>query len=199
MNRDPVFLEGKHRCLHDPHLTPLTALIESWRKEGRLVPWADPDSGGVHSKILFLHESPGPASSSLHGSGMISPDNNDQTAARFWRLSEAAALDRSGYINWNAVPWYVSATGKAVNATPGRREGRAALPALLRQLPEGPAGRRGHGRLRRAVLAALLAPSGQPSGRAHCLAAPQRKRPPQPPGLRAGNSNSDDQGTTRSR
>jgi uracil-DNA glycosylase len=63
MNKDALFLAGKLRRLHDPHVAPLTELIESWRGEGRPVPWADPDSGGVHSKILFLHESPGPASS----------------------------------------------------------------------------------------------------------------------------------------
>lgn len=128
MNRDPVFLESKRRRLHDPHIASLTALMESWREEGRLVPWPDPDSGGVHSKILFLHESPGPASSSGHGSGAISPDHDDQTAARFWRLSQAAGLDRSSYINRNAVPWYVSTTGKAANATPA--DGNAALPYL---------------------------------------------------------------------
>jgi uracil-DNA glycosylase len=88
----------------------------------------DPDSGGIFSRILFLHESPGPASSAEHGSGFISPDNNDQTAARFRRLSSQAGLDRASYLNWNAVPWYVSATGKAANAT--NADGQAALPYL---------------------------------------------------------------------
>lgn len=92
------------------------------------MPWADPDSGGMHSRILFLHESPGPASSARYGSGVISPDNDDQTAARFWRLGQAAGLDRSSYINWNAVRWYVSATSKTINASP--TDGQAALPYL---------------------------------------------------------------------
>jgi hypothetical protein len=72
--------------------------------------------GGVHSRILFLLESPGPASSAGYGSGIISPDNNDQTAGRFWRLSREAGLNPRTYINWNVVPWYVSANGKAANA-----------------------------------------------------------------------------------
>ena len=80
------------------------------------MPWADPDSGGVHSRILFLHESPGPAAAVQHGSGFIGPDNDDQTAARFWRLARAAGLARKASINWNAVPWYVSATGRNLNA-----------------------------------------------------------------------------------
>ena len=35
---------------------------------------------------------------------------SDQTAARFRRLSREAGLDPRTYVNWNAVPWYVSAT-----------------------------------------------------------------------------------------
>jgi uracil-DNA glycosylase len=53
------------------------------------------------------------------------------------RLSAKAGLDRSSYLNWNAVPWYVSATGKAANASPA--DGRAALPYLdqfVKLLPE---------------------------------------------------------------
>jgi uracil-DNA glycosylase len=128
MNKDTQFLDDKLRRVQEPHVRPLNALVERWRQEGRPVPWVDPDSGGIASRILFLHESPGPASSAGHGSGVISPDNNDQTAARFLRLSGKAGLDRRSYLNWNAVPWYVSATGKAANASPA--DGRAALPYL---------------------------------------------------------------------
>jgi uracil-DNA glycosylase len=121
MNKDGDFLADKLRRIHDPHVGPLNSLIEQ-------VPWVDPDFGGVHSRILFLHESPGPASSASYGSGVISPDNSDQTAARFRRLSRQAELDRRRYINWNAVPWYVPATAKAANATSA--DGAAALPYL---------------------------------------------------------------------
>lgn len=69
MNKDRQFLVGKLGRVHDPHVRPLNELVEQWRGEGRQVPWADPDSGGIHSRILFLHESPGPASSAAHGSG----------------------------------------------------------------------------------------------------------------------------------
>jgi hypothetical protein len=82
----------------------------------------------IRSRILFLHESPGPAASAGYGSGVISPDNDDQTAARFWRLSRETGLDRNSYINWNAVPWYISATGITANAT--HADGRTALPYL---------------------------------------------------------------------
>jgi hypothetical protein len=60
----------------------------------------------------------GPAASAQHGSAFINPDNDDQTAARSWRLANATRLVRSAYIHWNVVPSYVSATGTNVNATP---------------------------------------------------------------------------------
>lgn len=92
------------------------------------MPYADPDSGGVRSRILFLHESPGPQASPGHGSRLISTDNDDPSAERFWRLSREAGLSRDGYISWNAVPWYVSATATNVNAKDA--DGQAALPCL---------------------------------------------------------------------
>ena len=87
MHKSPLFLQDKLRRVHEPQVAPLNGRVEDWRQEGRQVPWADPDSGGIRSRILFLHESPGPAASAGYGSGVISPDNDDQTAARFWRLS----------------------------------------------------------------------------------------------------------------
>jgi hypothetical protein len=128
MNRDPAFLANKKSRLQDPHIAPLNALVQTWRADRIPVPWVDPDSGGVHSRILFLHESPGPAASAGYGSGIISPDNNDQTAARFWRLSRDAGLPRNTYVNWNVVPWYVSADSTNVNASAA--DGQAALPYL---------------------------------------------------------------------
>lgn len=128
MNGDPAFRSAKLDRLWEPHVRPLNALVEKWTAEGRQVPWVDPDSGGVHSRILFLLESPGPASSIGHGSGVISPDNDDQTAERFWRISRRAGLARDEYVNWNAVPWYVSGTQKNTNAT--QADARAAEPYL---------------------------------------------------------------------
>jgi uracil-DNA glycosylase len=77
---------------------------------------------------LFLHESPGPRASAEHGSGLVSTDNNDPSAERFWRLSREAGLSGDSYISWNVVPWYVSGTVKNQNATAD--DGKHALPYL---------------------------------------------------------------------
>lgn len=92
------------------------------------MPYADPDFGGTHARILFLHESLGPQASAEHGSGFVSPDNNDPSAERFWRLSRDAGLPRDSYINWNVVPWYLSGTARNQNATAA--DAQAALPYL---------------------------------------------------------------------
>jgi uracil-DNA glycosylase len=128
MNGNPEYLAKKRSRVHEPHMQPLTALIERWRREGRRVPYADPDLGGIHARILFLHESPGPRASDEHGSGLVSPDNADPSAERFWRLSRQAGLSRDSYISWNVVPWYVSGTARNENATTA--DGQAALPYL---------------------------------------------------------------------
>jgi uracil-DNA glycosylase len=128
MNRDPEFLADKKRRLFDPRVAGPNRLVEHWSAEGRPAPWVDPDSGGMCSRILFLAESPGPAAALEYGSGIISPDNDDPTAERFWRLSHQAGLTRDSYLNWNVVPWYVSPTGKNANATD--EDGKKAQPYL---------------------------------------------------------------------
>jgi SnoaL-like polyketide cyclase len=83
----------------------------SYRGEGRDVPWADPDLGGIYSQILFLRESPGPASSAGHGSGIISPDNNDQSVSYRQRKESVMSADENMELMqtlddaWNARDW----------------------------------------------------------------------------------------------
>lgn len=70
-----------------------------------LIPYVDPDSGGINSRVLFLLEAP--ASAAAHGSTMLSPDNDDGTAANIFRLYQESGLRRDHAIHWNAVPWYI--------------------------------------------------------------------------------------------
>lgn len=199
MNRDPAFLADKQRQAHDPQIAPLNLLVEAWRAEGRQVPWADPDSGGVHSRILFLHESPGPAAAVQHGSGFIGPDNDDQTAARFWRLARAAGLARKASINWNAVPWYVSATGRNLNAASA--DGAEALGYLHQFVSLLPVLRAVvvMGAFAEHLVAALPAPPRKPGGRAHRRPAPQRQCPARSARLRTRDLRRHDQSPPRGR
>lgn len=99
------------------------------------VPYVDPDSGGVRARVLFILESPaGPAAL---GSGMLSPDNDDETAANMRRLYEQSGLRRSTALHWNAVPWYIGEDGREKSVKARQvLEGALWLDRVLELLPE---------------------------------------------------------------
>lgn len=99
------------------------------------MPYVDPDSGGVGARVLSILESPaGPAAM---GSGMLSPDNDDETAANMWRLYDESGLPHSSALHWNAVPLYVGEQGRE-KAVTGRDvlAGALWLDRLVDLLPE---------------------------------------------------------------
>jgi hypothetical protein len=129
-HRNSRVLAAKSQLLTAPHMAELTAFARRIAAERDAdVPLFDPASGGVESTVLLLLESPGPASAGTNsGSGLISLDNNDQTAANGFTAMAEAELARKHCINWNVVPWYLS------NRTPTREEIHSALPYLTQLL-----------------------------------------------------------------
>ena len=106
------------------------------------MPWFDPDSGGRTSEVLLLFEAPGaravgpgPVRPTRPGSGFISPDNYDDSAAAVFDLEREAGLPRRRVLHWNIVPWYVGDGTKirAVNAS-DRAEAQPWLAELLELL-----------------------------------------------------------------
>lgn len=143
------FLIAKQARTWEPHVAPVNQFVDririeiaqEWEDEyGEqavpvFVPYVDPDSGGVKARVLFLLESPaGPAAL---GSGMLSADNNDETAKNVWRAYEASRLPRTFGLHWNAVPWYVGDGKKNAPVTTADVErGRHFLDQLLDLAPE---------------------------------------------------------------
>jgi uracil-DNA glycosylase len=86
----------------------------------------------------MLFEAPGRRATVVQGSGFISADNNDGSAANIWNLLEDAGVDRSREIvAWNVVPWYIGSEQRIRAATPDDlSEARAALEELLSLLPD---------------------------------------------------------------
>lgn len=133
---DPAVVAVKTSRLFDPHIAPVNHFVLEFaadRPSG--VPSVDPDSGGVNARVLVLLKAPGRAAA--HGSGMISADNDDPTAANVWSAYAKTGLSRSAAMHWNAVPWFVGTTaslGKptAADLTAGRR----ALQRLIGMLPD---------------------------------------------------------------
>ena len=129
-HKDSDFLAAKQARLWEDHVAPINQLVEQIRDEIAqewaqvhqdssapvFVPYVDPDSGGIHARVLFLLESPaGPAAL---GSGMLSADNNDGTAKNVWLAYQATGMPRTYGLHWNAVPWYVGDGRKNRSVTP---------------------------------------------------------------------------------
>jgi hypothetical protein len=68
------------------------------------------------------------------GSGFISVDNDDQTAANVWRARSEVGLHH-GVLPWNIVPWYLGPASRKPNAAE-LRDGAEELLGLLPLLPE---------------------------------------------------------------
>ena len=100
---DPAFLAAKQARWFEPHIAPVNQLVsEIAATTGRDVPYVDPDSGGVNTRVLLLLEAP--SGGAAYRSGMISVDNDGGTAANLWRAHQAVGLAREHTMMWNAVP-----------------------------------------------------------------------------------------------
>lgn len=143
-HRNPEAVRSKLDRLREPHIRPLTEFVERLREAygGDAVPWFDPDEAGTLARILLMLEAPGARATGgegprpkAKGSGFVSPDNNDQTAANMWSLLREAGVERRReVVTWNIVPWYVG-DGTRIVATPDLDEARPALQNLLALLP----------------------------------------------------------------
>jgi uracil-DNA glycosylase len=115
-HRDTSVLEAKQHRWFEPHVAPINLLVqEISRTVGGDVPYVDPDCGGVGARVLLLLEAP--AGAAAHGSGMLSADNDDGTAANVWTAYQHSGLPRQWVMHWNAVPWYIGVPGKIRAAT----------------------------------------------------------------------------------
>jgi uracil-DNA glycosylase len=130
-HRFPDVVADKRRRIHDRHVAPLNRLVEEINtgRDAHLAPWFDPDGGGTNARVLFLLENPGRRATSARGSGFISADNKDDTAANFFRLRDQAGLPRDRLVAWNVVPWYQPDGERTANAT--RQDVASALPWLV--------------------------------------------------------------------
>lgn len=135
-HKDPEFLAAKQARWFEPHIEPINALAHEIAGTGvGDVPLVDPDSGGVNARVLLLAEAPGRAAA--HGSGMLSADNDDGSAANVWRAYQHSGLPRDWGMHWNAVPWYLGEPGKIAAAKPQDiNRGREWLLRLVDLLPE---------------------------------------------------------------
>jgi len=115
---------ARRRCrVWEEHVRPLNefaATVAS--EEHEHVPWFDPDSGGVESRVLLLLQDP--SSAAAYGSRIISRHNNDRTAGNTLAAAEEAGLSYGQSVHWNVIPWWVQDPSKA--PAPGKKRSLAA-------------------------------------------------------------------------
>jgi hypothetical protein len=108
--RDEGVRERRRLLLNDPHIAPLTAYAAKLRERGSIeVPDFDPFDGGIEARVLFLFEKPGPMTAKdgkRKGSGFISRNNDDPSAAAAFDFWIRAGLPRQETVSWNVIPWW---------------------------------------------------------------------------------------------
>jgi hypothetical protein len=120
-------------------VAPLSALADRIATAEGLplgaVPYPDPDFGGIHARALFLLDNPGPrAKLGTGGSGLLSIDNDDPSAARTHAAYRQFGIDRGMCLHWNVCPFPTaidqSSTAERTRAVPYTKELLGLLPHL---------------------------------------------------------------------
>lgn len=133
--------DTKRDRVDEAHVRDLNALARSLRHapdgSDRFVPWFDPDSGGVSSRVLVLMESPGPRTVAAGDLGFSSEDNQDPTTQALRAARTASGLARAAYVRWNVVPWptYDANGHRRPPTVADLDEAGPALAAVLELLP----------------------------------------------------------------
>ncbi len=122
--------------LREPHIAPLTALVDTLRAEmgsDYQIPYFDPWDGGTAAEVLYLLEAPG---AKAVASGFISRNNPDETAKNFFQLNQQSGISRKRTVTWNIVPWYIGSGSRIRPANSDDIEvGIRRLNSLLDLLP----------------------------------------------------------------
>lgn len=137
--RDPDEQDRRRELLRTaPHIASLASYVENLRRRPNCqVPDFDPCDGGVHAKMLFLFEKPGPMTDASNGerrgSGFISRDNDDPTAEATGCFMAKAEIPREAIVLWNTIPWW---NGTIAITADEKRRGIAEVSQLLKCLPQ---------------------------------------------------------------
>lgn len=127
--RDPTYRNEEWARRMEPHVAPINTLVDELHDpDGRgWLPYVAPAHGGVDALVLSVLRDPGPKTQAGTGSGFLSVENDDPTAARMHELFTAQGVPLADVLPWNAYPWYI-------NRSPSAAERQAGVDPLLRLL-----------------------------------------------------------------
>lgn len=138
-NADPAVVALKHAHFRDPHVAPINALADRVADaEGiarGLVPYVDPQMGGVDATVLALLDNPSTKAEAGTGSGLLSLENDDATARLCAAQYNDFGLAPGQVVHWNVAPAPVAGVKNGASSDAERARGARWLRELLELLP----------------------------------------------------------------
>ncbi|WP_280505081.1 uracil-DNA glycosylase, partial [Nocardia farcinica] len=131
---DPEYREQQYANRYEGPVAAINRLVDELVEEsGEWMPYVAPVLGGTNARLLTLFRDPGPKTRVDKGSGMLSPENDDQSAERFLTFFEESGLAAGELMTWNTYPWYLNRKPSAAEVDRGL-EPLARVIALLPEL-----------------------------------------------------------------
>jgi hypothetical protein len=150
---ESAFREAQWVHRYDDHIAPINRLVDALRGAGSSwLPYVAPMYGGVHARLLSVLRDPGPMTQASTGSGFLSMENDDDTAATIGGYFADAGINAREVVPWNAYPWYINRAPTAAELEDGVEPLRrliGLLPRLCVVMLHGGSARDGWSRLAR--------------------------------------------------
>lgn len=132
-------LAEKKRHLRAPHVAALNAVADSVADaEGLqhgLVPYVDPQLGGVDARVLVLLDNPSTKAEAGTGSGLLSLENDDRSAKNCATFYNDVELGPELFVHWNAAPAPIAGEKNGASSPAERERGAGWLREIVALLP----------------------------------------------------------------
>lgn len=138
-NADADALAIKHAHVRARHVAPLNSVADKIAEDEGLapglVPYVDPQLGGTHARILALLDNPSTKAEAGSGSGLLSLENDDNTAKNCARLYNELGLGPELFVHWNVAPAPISGAKNSGSSAAERERGARWLKEIVALLP----------------------------------------------------------------
>ena len=135
----PAVVRDKLGRIRDPHVAPINALADEiadrYGLSHGVVPYVDPDLGGVDARALVLLDNPSTKAEAGTGSGLLSLDNDDRTARNCREMYAKHGIDWRDVVHWNVCPFPTENTKNGGSYASERARGAQWTRRLVALLP----------------------------------------------------------------
>lgn len=139
-NADPETLALKRNYLRASHVAPFNFLAdviaESEGIQRGLVPYIDPQFGGITARVLVLLDNPSTKAEAGTGSGLLSLENDDWTARNCAAFYNDLGLGPEVLIHWNVAPAPIAGEKNSGSSPAERERGAVWLREIVALLPD---------------------------------------------------------------